>query len=376
MSVEEVKQRIDQIIADEEYDGILPLLLFHKELTEQDNDLATVCYLCIIYEQEKKAGCPVIFSKVSNMEELVERYTRLKFYLRRIEFCVTGNQMGTFYEFLTRNRVSSYELLQVIDFSVIHKEKVLEMIKGGAENMDTTSRDSQEKVICTENTDMDVEGEDEICFIICTNDQLYAQECIYYINQLHVPEGYRINILTVEEARSLAAGYNEAMQYSKAKYKVYLHHDTFIIYPDFIQECLGLFQSNQQIGLIGNLGVERMPASGVMWDGQRYGMLYEQHIYESKLLANAISLELPYLEVEAIDGFLMVTQYDIPWREDLFTKWDFYDCAQSMEFMRKGYKVVVPNMKFPWVIHDCGFLNLGNYDKEKEKFIKEYLQNV
>lgn len=157
MSVEEVKQRIDQIIADEEYDGILPLLLFHKELTEQDNDLATVCYLCIIYEQEKKAGCPVIFSKVSNMEELVERYTRLKFYLRRIEFCVTGNQMGTFYEFLTRNRVSSYELLQVIDFSVIHKEKVLEMIKGGAENMDTTSRDSQEKVICTENTDMDVE---------------------------------------------------------------------------------------------------------------------------------------------------------------------------------------------------------------------------
>ena len=163
------------------------------------------------------------------MEELVERYTRLKFYLRRIEFCVTGNQMGTFYEFLTRNRVSSYELLQVIDFSVIHKEKVLEMIKGGAENMDNTSRDSQEKVICTENTDMDVEGEDEICFIICTNDQLYAQECIYYINQLHVPEGYRINILTVEEARSLAAGYNEAMQYSKAKYKVYLHHDTFII---------------------------------------------------------------------------------------------------------------------------------------------------
>ena len=40
----------------EEYDGILPLLLFHKELTEQDNDLATVCYLCIIYEQEKKAS--------------------------------------------------------------------------------------------------------------------------------------------------------------------------------------------------------------------------------------------------------------------------------------------------------------------------------
>ena len=116
-----------------------------------------------------------------------------------------------------------------------------------------------------------------------------------------------------------------------------------------------------------------MPASGVMWDADRYGMLYEQHIYETVLLANAFPLDLPYLEVEAIDGFLMVTQYDIPWRADLFDKWDFYDCSQSMEFGRRGYKVVIPNMKQPWCVHDCGFKNLKNYDVEKEKFIAEYL---
>ena len=218
-----------------------------------------------------------------------------------------------------------------------------------------------------------MEAENEMCFIICTNNKLYAEECIYYINQLTVPKEFRIDILTVEEAKSLTSGYNEAMRYSKAKYKVYLHHDTFIIYSDFIKDCLNLFRNYPQVGMIGNIGVKKMPASGRMWDDNRYGMLYEQHVYETKLLANAISPELPYIEVEAIDGFFMATQYDIPWREDIFTKWDFYDCSQSMEFIRNGYQVVVPNMKTPWCVHDCGFLNLKDYDEEREKFVKEYL---
>lgn len=79
--------------------------------------------------------------------------------------------------------------------------------------------------------------------------------------------------------------------------------------------------------------------------------------------------------VEAIDGLLMATQYDIPWREDLFDKWDFYDVSQTQEFIRKGYKVVVPNTGKPWVIHDDGFVNLKNYYEERKKFVKEYGTN-
>lgn len=186
----------------------------------------------------------------------------------------------------------------------------------------------------------------EICFIICTNDRMYAQECIYYINHLIVPENMQVDILTVEDAKSLTSAYNEAMQYSRAKYKVYLHHDTFIINPHFIQDCVNLFRENPQIGMIGNVGVKEMPASGVMWDMDRYGMLYEQHIYETELLANAMPSDLAYLEVNAIDGFI-----------------------------RRGYKVVVSNMKKPWCVHECGFINLKNYDEEREKFVQEYLQH-
>ncbi len=368
MNTAQLKHRVNELIEGGGYDEIKAVLLTYKEITEHDNELATVCYLCTIYEQEKAAGQAVIFSKVSNLEELLERYTILKFYLRRIDFDVMED-LEAFYAFLTKHRISSYELLRVIDFSVVHKEKVLCAINHGENHkINSLSERSADCEICDKCGDIQ-----EVCFIICTNNQLYAQECIYYIEHLNVPEKIRIDIVTVTQADSLTSAYNEAMQYSSAKYKVYLHQDTFIINPDFIKECLCVFEKNPQIGMLGNVGVRSMPDSGVMWDSDRYGMLYEQHIYETELLANSFDQNLPYLEVDAIDGFLMVTQYDIGWREDLFTKWDFYDCSQSMEFIRQGYQVAVPYMEEPWCVHDCGFINLRNYEEERGKFVQEYL---
>ena len=373
MDADQLKQQVNDLLKNGKYDDIKPLLLSYKDTTEHDNDLAMVCYLCTICEREKAAGEQVLFSKISDMDELLDRYTALKFYLRRIDFDVL-DEMESFYQFLLQNRISSYELLRVIDFSIVNRDKVLRAINEGVLSDRMPDADSVDTA--DEDNELGKDVSDIFCFIICTNNAVYSQECIHYINHLRVPDGIQVNVLTVEEAKSLTSAYNEAMQCSEAKYKVYLHHDTFIINPDFIEECLRIFRANPQIGMIGNVGVGKMPPTGVMWDADRYGMLYEQHIYETKLLSNTFSDELPYMEVDAIDGFLMVTQYDIPWREDLFCKWDFYDCSQSMEFWRRGYQVVVPNMKRPWCVHDCGFINLQNYDGEKEKFIVEYLADA
>ena len=68
-----------------------------------------------------------------------------------------------------------------------------------------------------------------------------------------------------------------------------------------------------------------------------------------------------YQQVQAVDGLLIATQYDLPWREDLFDNWDFYDISQGQEFIQKGYRIVVPYQKQPWCIHDDGFNNLKNY---------------
>ena len=209
----------------------------------------------------------------------------------------------------------------------------------------------------------------EVCFIICSNNTLYMEECLYYIAHLNVPEGYRTDVLTIEDAASMTSGYNEGMRASGAKYKVYLHQDTFIVNKNFIQDFLDVFMQDETIGMIGMVGAPRLPASGVMWEGPRCGALYTWRIrdtQESWMADDALT------QVEVIDGFLMITQYDIPWREDLFDKWDFYDCSQSKEFERNGYKVVVPKLGKPWCIHDSGFVNYTHYHEERIKFLEEY----
>ena len=212
-------------------------------------------------------------------------------------------------------------------------------------------------------------NEKAVCFIICSNDDLYTEECIYYIAHLYVPEGYHVDVLTIQDAVSMTAGYNEGMNASDAKYKVYLHQDVFIINRDFIQDIIDIFTKDESIGMIGMVGAQKLPDSGIMWEKERCGAFYGWTIFETR---NFHLSEEKLTEVEVADGFLMATQYDISWREDLFDKWDFYDCSQCKEFARQGYKVVVPAQEEPWCIHDGGMANLKNYDGERQKFIKEY----
>ena len=217
-------------------------------------------------------------------------------------------------------------------------------------------------------------GEKEFCFIICTNDERKYEECEAYIKRLWVPEGYTMDVITITGAESICSAYNAGMNASEAKYKIYMHHDVFILNRDFLKHLLACFEKDEEIGMIGMVGAEKVPISGVMWDTDRYGSLYETHVHETVRLENY--RERKDMEVALIDGFLMATQYDVPWKEDVFDKWDFYDASQSMEFRRAGYKVVVPYQENPWCLHDCGYVSLGNYDVEREKFVREYQEEI
>ncbi len=67
-------------------------------------------------------------------------------------------------------------------------------------------------------------NEQKICFITCVNEPEDYEECMLYLKHLEVPQGMEIEVLSVEGAESLTAGYNSAMHSSDAKYKVYIHH--------------------------------------------------------------------------------------------------------------------------------------------------------
>lgn len=208
----------------------------------------------------------------------------------------------------------------------------------------------------------------KISFIICVNDEIYYKECLFYIERLHVPAGFSIDVFPVRQAASIFQAYNQAMQQSDAKYKVYMHQDVFLIYQDILIEFLRLFEGHPEVGMAGVLGAREFPENKRFyraWDVGNVLGCSDKRAFHNELEKEAS-------EVVAIDGMFMMTQYDLPWREDVLSGWDFYDISQSLEFGEKGYQVWVPHQERPWCIHDCGILSLAAYDERQKEFLKEY----
>lgn len=214
----------------------------------------------------------------------------------------------------------------------------------------------------------------KVSFIICSNNELYCNECKLYINQLKLPDGFTMDIHVITNASSMTSGYNQGMKKSDAKYKVYLHQDVFILNKNFIVDTLSIFQDNPKIGMIGMVGTKKLPENGCMWTTPMRTGAIRVSLFTTK--EDYFDIPIPstrkFSPVQAIDGLLMMTQYDIPWREDLFTGWDFYDVSQSMEFLRQGYRIAVPYQQKAWVHHDNDFLNLSRYHHYRKIFLQEY----
>lgn len=212
----------------------------------------------------------------------------------------------------------------------------------------------------------------KIAFIVCTNNEVYYNECVWYIHQLYVPDGYEIDIICITDADSMPQAYNAAMRSSDAKYKVYLHQDSFIYHRDFIKDVVNIFRSNQQCGMLGMIGGINLPSNACIWNAWNQGATYACNGNMALTLIYKQNPNEKWIETEAVDGMMLITQYDIEWREDLELGWDFYDVSQSLEFRRRGYKVGIPYQEKPWCMHDCGPSKLNNYDAVRKKILAEY----
>lgn len=212
--------------------------------------------------------------------------------------------------------------------------------------------------------------ENKIVFIICGNNETYLQECLNYLSFLEVPEGMETDVIQVAGAKSMAEGYQRAMQESDAKYKVYLHQDVFILNRHFIYDMQRIFARHPEYGLLGVAGSSKKIESAVYWDKWDIG---GADVCNS-MRAMRLRLENPadVKKAAAVDGMLMMTQYDVDWRTDLQTGFDFYDISQSEEFKRAGYLVGVPHQEETWCFHDCGHSKLEHYEEARKKFCEAY----
>ncbi len=214
-------------------------------------------------------------------------------------------------------------------------------------------------------------NEKKIAFILCVNDQAAFSICRWYLDRLVVPDGMEAELIPVEDAPSMCGGYNRAGELTDAKYKVYLHQDTLILNRYFIENMLILFADHPDAGMIGMVGSERLSDTGVMWRGKRTGNQYLPD--DGAYAEERIESGHPVTCAECVDGFLMATSADIPWREDLLDGWDFYDASQSMEYRRAGFRILVPHQTSPWCLHNDGrVLTLLSYDRYRQIFLKEY----
>ena len=225
------------------------------------------------------------------------------------------------------------------------------------------------------NKDLD---DHSICFISNVNNEAEYEGAKNAILELEIPSGYKVEILGVRHAVSMAAGYQQAMEASNAKYKIYLHQDVFVINPRLISNLLNIFQSDIKVGMVGVAGAAKLrqaqPAWWISELSTLFGTCYTR-LSENEMVRNYYG-EVPggpgaYVHVAAIDGLFMATQYDLPWRADLFHGWHFYDISQSREFINAGYKVVIPHQQEPWVIHDCGRKPLDDSYYENMRIFKE-----
>lgn len=116
-------KKVDKMIQNRELENILTFLQENFSTIKHDNDLMIVWYLGVINRKEKEAGLKGVFEKELSLEELLNRYHQLKFYLRRIENDILDDA-NEFFVFLANYNVSEYEIKGIVDNSIYYKEKV------------------------------------------------------------------------------------------------------------------------------------------------------------------------------------------------------------------------------------------------------------
>lgn len=211
----------------------------------------------------------------------------------------------------------------------------------------------------------------KICFITAVNDSEKYNKSLAHNRRLRVPAGMEVESRVITEARSMTEAYQAGMESSDAKYKVYLHQDVLLWDEHFLELMVREFREHPDYGMAGVVGGKNIAPDGVWWHGAMIGSVVDDNDGTMKKYIHECD-DKNSMEAAALDGLLLMTQYDIPWRTDLFDKWHFYDLSQCMEFRKRGYKTVVLPGGTPTVMHLCGRVSLDGYDGERLKFIREY----
>jgi GT2 family glycosyltransferase len=208
-----------------------------------------------------------------------------------------------------------------------------------------------------------------IAFITAVTDEAQYRICLQYLDALQIPSGYDVEKIAVFGGASMPECYQRAMDASTARYKIYLHVDTYVVHRGLLPDLLGLFDRYPRLGLVGVVGSTRLPPSGIFWVNNpmhSYGRLWQNSppgfpgsavgpAYNRRLHSMRFrSFVGDYLPAAIVDGFFMATQYDIPWIHPQLGfdfGFDLYDHSQALEFIKEGLEVGIARQETIWCVH-------------------------
>lgn len=121
-------EQVNDLFARKQYEEVESLLMANEKLAKSNRELLKIFYLIPVCTAEREEGQQTLFSKVSGIDELLERDTKVKFYLRRIAFDVLDDE-EEFCEFCHQNHVSLAELFIEAYCNAVYRDKVLAFIK-------------------------------------------------------------------------------------------------------------------------------------------------------------------------------------------------------------------------------------------------------
>lgn len=179
----------------------------------------------------------------------------------------------------------------------------------------------------------------KIAVIVARHGEALPADFLMSLRLLQQPQGFTMELVEVEGKAGMAAAYGQAMEASAAKYKVYLDERVRILEPGLLTRIVRLFEKRADLGVLGIAGTKLLPPDGIAFHSTR-------RIGSLRLAGEARTVTWGTVlgeaeDVLAVDGFLMATQADLPWREDLFCGAAFFDAAQCLEFRRRGLRTAV-----------------------------------
>ena len=213
--------------------------------------------------------------------------------------------------------------------------------------------------------------ENKIEIIIFMTGAQSSEELKRMLTELNVPSGIKpsAQLLGNDNIRQV---FNKAMKSSDAKYKIYMDDRTSILNRNILVELIDIFQSDASIGAIGCAGAIELSTSGnAPMSLKRCGKIL---IGNGKTQFTWGEINARWQEVEATDGFMLATQYDVEWREDLFEANSYVTESQCLEFRRRGYKCVVARQAEPWLWYKSD--SMPFHEECKQKFLAEYSKDV